>query len=98
MLPRERLPRPGEIEYSEAAMDEWRASRRRYIRPGLVFAPVMVVSYNVHAHEALALSILLGGGVVTWVMIGRNRKVALIADRRLKAEKREWEAKHREPS
>jgi len=89
---------PGEFAYSEAAMDEWRASRRRQIRPVLVFLPVMVVSYNLHAHEAVALSILLLGGLVTGVMIVQNGVIGWRADRRLKAEKREWQAKHREPS
>ena len=79
-------------------MDEWRASRRRQIRPVLVFLPVMALTYFEIRHEAVALSILLVGMLLTGVMIVQNGVLGWRADRRLKAEKREWEAEHGEPS
>ena len=88
---------PGEFEYSEAAMDEWRASRRRQIRPVLVFLPVMILFAVLHT-QMVSVPIVLVGIVVTGVMIVQNGVIGWRADRRLKAEKREWEAKHREPS
>ena len=80
------------FKYSEAAMDQWQESRRRYIRPVLVFLPVMAVAY-VKIHNMISVPILLVGTVVALVMVGQNGRIALRADRRLKAEKRDWEAR-----
>jgi hypothetical protein len=82
---------PGKFVPSDAAMDEYSASRHRYVRPVLVFLPVMVVFAIVHEHPAIAIPITLAGFVVTAVMIGLNYRVARRADLRLKVEKHAWE-------
>ena len=77
-------------------MDQYRASRRRYIRPALVFLPVMFLVLglqNLHVPPPVLVVLLLVGGTVTSVIIWQNAVVALRADRRLKAEKHEWEAR-----
>lgn len=79
-------------------MDEYRASRRRYFRPPLVFLPTMFLLLglqNLHVPAPVLLVLLGMGSIVTFVMVWRNAKVAIRADRRLKAEKREWDAKQR---
>jgi hypothetical protein len=87
----------GKFEPSEAAMDEYRASRRRYSRPALGFLAMMFLLLglqNLHV-PAPVLLVLLGVGFIVWsVMVWRNAIIAIRADRRLKAEKREWGAKH----
>lgn len=79
-------------------MNEFYASRRRYIRPVLFFLPVMALFAIVHEHQAIAIPLVLVGFVVTAVMIGMNYRVSRRADLRLKAEKRDWEAQHAQPS
>lgn len=74
-------------------MEEYYASRRRYVRPVLVFLPVMVLFAIVHEHPAIAIPLTLAGFVVTVVMIGSNYRVARRADLRLKVEKHAWETK-----
>jgi hypothetical protein len=86
---------PGKFVPSDAAMDEHYASRRRYVRPVLVFLPVMVLFAIVHEHPAIASPITLAGFVVTAVMIGLNYGVARRADLRLKVEKHAWETNRR---
>ena len=81
------------FEYSEAAMDQWRASKRRAIRPPLVFLPFMVVVAIVHDHEVVSVALTLVGMVAALAMAGQNFIIGRRAERRLKAEKREWEAK-----
>ena len=77
-------------------MDQYRASRRRYLR-GLFFLPVMFLVLVI-PQQAPALVLLGVGGIVEFVIIWQNGVVAMRADRRLKAEKREWDAKHAGPS
>jgi hypothetical protein len=81
----------GNFEPSEAAMDQYRASRRRYFRV-LIFLPVMFLSLVI-PQQAPALVLLGVGGIVTFVIIWQNAVVAVRADRRLKAEKHEWDAR-----
>jgi hypothetical protein len=85
----------GKFVPSDAAMDDYYGSRRRYVRPVLVFLPVMVLFAIVHEHPAIAIPITLAGFVVTVVMIGLNYRVARRADVRLKAEKHAWETNRR---
>jgi hypothetical protein len=77
-------------------MDQYRASRRRYIRPALVFLAMMFLVLglqNLHV-PAPVLIVLLGVGFTVWfVMVWQNAVVAVRADRRLKAEKHEWDAR-----
>jgi hypothetical protein len=91
----------GKFEPSEAAMDEYCASRRRYFRPALGFLAMMFLLLglqNLHVPAPVLLA-LLGVGFIVWlVMVLQNAVVAMRADRRLKAEKREWEAKQVGPS
>jgi hypothetical protein len=91
----------GKFEPSEAAMDEYRASRRRYFQPALGFLAMMFLLLglqNLHVPAPVLLA-LLGVGFIVWlVMVLQNAVVAMRADRRLKAEKREWEAKQVGPS
>jgi hypothetical protein len=85
----------GKFEPSEAAMDQYRASRRRYFRV-LVFLPVMFLLLglqNLHVPAPILLVLLGVGFIVTTVIIWQNAVVAVRADRRLRAEKREWDAK-----
>lgn len=86
----------GNFEPCEAAMDQYRASRRRYFRV-LIFLPVMFLGLVI-PQQAPALVLLGVGGIVTFVIIWQNAVVAVRADRRLKAEKHEWEARRAEPS
>jgi hypothetical protein len=91
----------GKFEPSEAAMDQYRASRRRYIRPALVFLPVMFLVLglqNLHVPAPVLVVLLVVGGIVTSVIIWQNAVVAMRADRRLRAEKREWDAKQSRPT
>ena len=81
-------------------MDQYRASRRRYFRI-LVFLPIMFVLLglqNLHVPAPVLLALLGVGFIVTSVMIWQNAAVAMRADRRLKAEKREWDARRSGPS
>ena len=85
----------GKFEPSEAAMDQYRASRRRYFR-GLVFLPVMFLLLglqNLHVPGPVLLVLLGVAGIVEFVIIWQNAVVAMRADRRLKAEKHQWEAR-----
>ena len=77
------------FEYSEGAMDQWRASKRRAIRPPLVFLPFMILFYIVRGHEAALLAATLVGGVAALAMPGRNFTIGRRAERRMKAEKKE---------
>lgn len=81
------------FEPSEAALDEYYASRRRYIRPVLVFLPIMFLFLAIRKYQVPALILLGVGSIAFFVMIWRNAIIAVRADRRLKAEKREWDAK-----
>lgn len=72
-------------------MDQFHASRRRYIRPVLVFLPVMFLAL-VLPWEVPALVLLAVGVITVLVMVAQNFMVARRADQRLKAEKREWKA------
>ena len=85
----------GKCEPSEAAMDQYRASRRRYFR-GLFFLPVMFVLLglqNLHVPAPVLLVLLGVAGIVEFVIIWQNAVVAVRADRRLKAEMQEWKAR-----
>jgi hypothetical protein len=86
----------GKFVPSEAAMDEYRASRRRYSRVALVFLPIMFLTLglqNLHVPAPVLLALLGVAGIVCFVIIWQNAVVAVRADRRLKAEKHEWEAR-----
>ena len=82
-----------EFAYSEAAMEQWRASKRRAIRPALVFLPFMVVAVIVHSYEVAAVALTLVGMVAALAMTGQNLIIGRRAERRMKTEKKEWEAK-----
>ena len=82
-----------EFEYSEAAMDQWRASKRRSIRPPLVFFPFMVVAVIVHSYEVAAVTLTLVGTAAALAMTGQNVIIGRRAERRMKTEKKEWESK-----
>jgi hypothetical protein len=94
----DRQKAPGEFQYSEAAMDQWRASKRRAIRPVLVFLPALFLAGVLHDREAVAVTLTLVGMVVYFVMIGQNFVIVRRAERRLKAEKQSWETKNVRPS
>jgi hypothetical protein len=91
----------GKFEPSEAAMDQYRASRRRYFRPALGFLAMIFLLLglqNLHVPAPVLLA-LLGVGFIVWlVMVLQNGVVAVRADRRLKAEKHEWDARQAGPS
>jgi Na+/H+ antiporter NhaC len=88
----------GDFMPSEAAMEEFYASRRRYIRPVLVFLPVMFITLAIRKYEVAALMLIGVGLIVTLFMVAQNGVLAMRADRRLRAEKREWKAKQARPS
>jgi hypothetical protein len=80
------------FEPSEAAMDQYRASRRRYSRHALVFLPVMFLTLglqNLHVPAPVLIAMIGVAGIVASDMIWQNAAVAMRADRRLKAEKHE---------
>ena len=81
------------FEYSEAAMDQWRASKRRSIRPPLVFFPFMVVAVIVHSYEVAAVALTLVGMATALAMTGQNVIIGRRAERRMKTEKKQWEVK-----
>lgn len=78
------------------AMDQWRASKRRAIRPVLVFVPLILLAL-VLPNEAAGVTLSLGAMTIGYVMIWQNFVVVRRAERRLKAEKMAWEAKQPQP-
>ena len=86
------------FEYSESALDEYYASRRRYIRPVLVLFAMMLLFFATRKYEVLALTLVGVGMLVFFVLICQNYRVERRADKKMKAEKREWEAKHARPT
>jgi hypothetical protein len=91
----------GKFEPSEAAMDEYRASRRRYFWPGLGFLAMyflLLGLQNLHVPAPVLLGLLCVGFTVWSVMVWKNYRIARRADLRLKAEKREWDARKAGPS
>ena len=86
----------GKFIPSEAAMDQFYASRRRYIRPVLVFFPVLFLALVI-PWKISALVLLGVGLIVVLIMVAQNFMVARRADQRLKAEKREWKARQARP-
>jgi hypothetical protein len=97
MTQRQGNERQEKFEYSEAALDEYYASRRRYIRPVLVLFATMLLFFPTRRYEVAALAVVGVGGLVFFVMIGQNYRVERRADKRMKAENREWEAKQARP-
>lgn len=88
----------GEFEYSEAALDQWYASRRRYIRPVLVLGSTLLLIPVMRKWELAGVVLLCLAVSVIFVMVAQNYVIERRADKRLKAEKHEWEAKHARPS
>ena len=82
------------FKYSEALTDEYNASLRRYIRPVLVFLPSMFLGLVI-PYQVPALVLLGVGTIVSIVMAQQTFVLQMRLNRRLKAEKREWEAKQR---
>jgi hypothetical protein len=80
---------------SDAAMDEYYASRRRNIRPALVSLSMMALVLALREFQA-PVSVLLAviGVWIIWsfVLIAQNYTIQRRADQRLKAEKHEWQA------
>jgi hypothetical protein len=79
---------------SDAAMNEFRASRRRNIRPGLVFLPMMFLVIALQKYGAptpVLVTLTSVAGVVSLVTVGQNHTIQRRADQRLKVEKRAWE-------
>jgi hypothetical protein len=87
----------GKFKYSDASMEEYNASIRRYVRPTLVFLPTMLLALVI-PNQVLALVVLGVGLIVSMVMVQQNYLVQRRLNVKLKAEKREWETKHPGPS
>jgi hypothetical protein len=89
------------FEPSEAAMEEYYASRRLSKRPVLVFLPTSFLALGLQqlGVPMFVNLVLLGAGTIAaFVLTTKNAKIMRQADRRLKAEKREWEAQQDRPS
>jgi hypothetical protein len=84
------------FKYSDASTEDYHASIRRYIRPTLVFLPTMFLALVI-PNEVLALVVLGVGFIVSIVMVEQNYRIQRRLNVRLKAEKREWEAKQAGP-
>ena len=87
---------PRKFEYSEAAMDQYRAGMRRSIRPALVFLPMMFLGLglqNLHVPAPFLVVLLVVGTIATLVIVAQNYGYQRRAQQRLKAERREWEVK-----
>ena len=84
------------FKYSDASTEDYNASIRRYIRPTLVFLPTMFLALVI-PNEVLALVVLGVGFIVSIVMVEQNYRIQRRLNVRLKAEKREWEAKQAGP-
>jgi hypothetical protein len=84
------------FKYSDASAEAYNASIRRYIRPTLVLLPTMLLALVI-PNKVLAQVLLGVGFVVSIVMIEQNYRIQRRLNVRLKAEKREWEAKQARP-
>lgn len=91
----------GNFEYSADALDEYYAGTRQNRRPALAMLTAMTLSlalWKLHAPVAIPLVLLGVGAIISFVLTGQNYVIQRRANLRLKAEKREWEAKHGRPS
>jgi hypothetical protein len=89
------------FEYSEAALDQYYASRRRNVRPSLVFLIMMFSGLALQKFGAPMLVLLVlwsVGMIAVFVVVAQNFRIQRRADMRFKAEKREWEVKQARPS
>ena len=84
------------FKYSDASTEAYNASMRRYIRPTLVLLPTMLLALVI-PNKVLAQVLLGVGFIVSIVMIEQNYRIQRRLNVRLKAEKREWEAKQARP-
>jgi hypothetical protein len=85
------------FKYSDASTEEYNASIRRFIRPTLVFLTTMFLALVI-PNKVLAQVLLGAGFIVSMVMVQQNYRIQRRLNVKLKAEKREWEAKHPGPS
>ena len=84
------------FDYSDAALDEYYAAKRLNRRPGWAMMAGMTLSlvlWKLHAPVAIPLVLLGVGGTASFVLAGQNYVIQRRASLRLKAEKREWDAK-----
>jgi hypothetical protein len=91
----------GKFEPSEAAREEYDASRRLSKRPVFVFLPTSFLALGLQqlGVPMLVTLVLLGAGTIAaLVLTTKNAKIMKQADRRLKAEKQDWEAQQDRPS
>jgi hypothetical protein len=84
------------FKYSDASTEAYNASIRRYVRPTLVLLPTMLLALVI-PNEVLALVVLGIGSIVSIAMIEQNYRFQRRLNVRLKADKREWEAKQERP-
>ena len=76
-------------------MDEYYAAKRLIRHPGLAMMAGMTLSlalWKLHAPVAIPLVLLGVGAITAFVLAGQTYVIQRRAWRRLKAEKREWEA------
>jgi hypothetical protein len=88
------------FEYSEAALDEYYAGTRLNRRAALAMMTGMTLSlasWKLHAPVAVFMVLLGVGAIASFVLTGQNYVIQRRASLRLKAEKREWEAKQSGP-
>jgi hypothetical protein len=91
----------GKFEPSEEAREEYYASRRLSKRPVLVFLPTSFLALGLQqlGVPMPVTLVLFGVGMIAFfVLTTKNAKIMKQADRRLKAEKKEWEAQQDRPS